>query len=156
MRGPRSKLSRSAGRLEIHLSFRCGHSCGAAGGHERFQVSAASLDQGFGPNVQEIVAHDLAQPTSVSHQARGHGAFDVQLRLPAPCVSVCSFASLHRWPRGWLAAHIAYRYSDLSCSIGFGRRFLYLRPAGAAPADMDEGDSFSAMSAGFGNWSFAQ
>src|SRR5437870_13334759 len=156
MRGPRSELSRPAGRLEIHLPFRRGHSCGVVRGHERFLVSAASLDQGFAPNVQEIVAHDLAQPASVSHQARGHGAFVVLLRLPAPCVSVCPFASLHRWPRVWLAAHSAYRYSDLSCSIGLGGGFLYLRPAGAASADLDEGDSFSAMPARFGNWSLAE
>src|SRR5437588_13065648 len=156
MRGPRAELSRPAGRLEIHLSFRCGHSCGVACGHERFQVSAASLDQGLGPNVQEIVAHDLAQSASISYQARGHGTFDVQLRLPAPCVSMYSFASLYRWSRGWLAAHSAHRYSGLFCGIGFGRRFLYLRPTGAAPADMDEGDSFSAVSARFGNWSLAE
>src|SRR6516162_8370995 len=156
MRGPRSELSRSTGRLEICLSFRCCHPGGVAGGHERFQVSAASLDQGLGPNMQEIVAHHLAQSASVSNQAGGHGAFDVEFCLPASCFSLCSSASLHWWARGWLAAHSAHRYPDLYCSLGFGCCFLYLRPAGVASADMDEGDSFSAVSACLGNWSLAE
>src|ERR1051325_1303497 len=99
---------------------------------------------------------DLAQPASVSNQNRGDWAFNVQLRLPATCFSLCSFASLLGRPRRRLAAHSADRYSDLYCSIGFRCHFLYLRPAGVASADMDEGDSLSAVSACFGNWFIAE
>jgi cellulose synthase/poly-beta-1,6-N-acetylglucosamine synthase-like glycosyltransferase len=59
---PGFKLSRSACRLEIHLSFRCRHTGGAACRHERLQISAASLDQGFRPDMQEVVAERLAEP----------------------------------------------------------------------------------------------
>ena len=42
---------------------------------------------------KKLLADDLAQPASVSDQARGDGAFDVQLRIPASCL-FCVFFSI--------------------------------------------------------------
>jgi len=100
-----------------------------AGRHERLQIPAASLDERFDSNVQEVVTDNLAQPSAVSDQARSDRAFNVEFRLPAACLSVRPLASLDRSARGWLAPHGARRYSDFSCSIGLGRGVLYLRSA---------------------------
>src|SRR5439155_19045051 len=51
VRVSRSQLSRPAGGLEIHLSFRRCNSGGTAGRHERLQLSAASLDQRLRPDL---------------------------------------------------------------------------------------------------------
>ena len=83
-RGSRPELSRAAGRLEIRFSSRCGHAGGVAGGHERLQVPAASLDQGLDPDVQETIAHHLASQLPLPIKLEATGAFDVQFRLFAP------------------------------------------------------------------------
>src|SRR5205085_10594184 len=59
----RPQLSRAAGGLEIHLPARRDHAGRIAGGHERLQIAATSLDERFGPDLQEIASHHLAQPT---------------------------------------------------------------------------------------------
>ena len=150
------ELSRAARGVEVCLSGRRCHPGRVAGGHERLQVAATSLDQGFGPNVQEIVTDNLAQPAPVSHQGRSYWPFDVELCLLAPCSSVRSFASIHRRASGWLAAHLPCGRSVFSCRVGPRGRVLYLRPTRAPSADMDEAASFSAMPARLGNWPFAE
>src|SRR5439155_25232792 len=125
MRGPRSELSGPTRGLEVHLSFRRRHSGGVAGRHEWVQVPAASLDEGFNPDMQAVVAEHLAKPVTLSNYARSHRAFDVEFRIPAAGNSLHPFISFHRWTSGWLGSHSGRRHSDLPGSIGFCWPFLH-------------------------------
>ena len=156
VRGPRSQLSRPVGRLEIHLSSRRCHSGRAAGRHEWLQVSTAPVDQRFHSNLQETIAYNLAQSASLSHQARSNRPFDVELRLPAACVSMCPSASVRRSASGGVGAHNAGGFSCFSCGVGLGSRFLCLRSTRAASAYLDAGNSFPTVSACPRRWSVAE
>src|SRR4029077_11772761 len=156
VRGPRSELSGATRGLEFHLSLRCRHSGGAAGGYEWIQVSAASLDEGFSPDVQEVVAECLAEPATLSNKSGSHRAFDVEFRLPAAGNAVRPFISFHWWTSGWLGSHSAGRHSDFSRGIGVGWAFLHLCPTRVASPNMDQRDPFSAMFACTRNRSLAQ
>src|SRR5437867_4409616 len=65
-------------------------------------------------------------------------------------------APLIRRARGWLVADAANRCSDFPGGLSLGSDFLYLRTAGAASANVDERDSFSAVLARPWHWSFAE
>src|SRR5262249_31112296 len=143
-------------RLEVRLPFRRCHSSGAPRGYERVQVSAASLDERFSPDVQEVVAERLANPATLSNKAGSHRASDVEFRLPAAGNSLRTFVSFHRWTSGGLGSHSAGRHSDFSRGISVGRPFLHLCPTRVASPNMDQRNPFSAMFAGIGNWSLAQ
>src|SRR6187399_1530372 len=106
--------------------------------------------------MQKVVAERLAQPLAVSNKVGGHRPLDVQFRLPAAGNALRAFISCDWWTAGWLASHAAGRYSDVSRSIGLGRAFLHLCPAGIASPNLDQRTSFSSVFACIRNWSLAQ
>ena len=101
----------------------------AAGGHERLQVAAASLDEGLDPDLQEAAADDLAQPTPISPQARGDGAFNLELRIPPACLFMRAAPSLHWRAAKRLAANAPGRRPDLSDRLPLRGGLLHLRAA---------------------------
>ena len=144
-RRSRSQLPGAARGLEVHLPAERGHAGGTAGGHERLQVAAASLDERLDPDLQETAAHHLAQQAALAAQTGGHGAFNLQLRIPPACLFMCAAPSLHGRAADGLAADVPRRRPDLPHRVAFGRRLLYLRAARAASPHLDEGDSSFAL-----------
>ncbi len=112
--------------------------------------------KGFDPNLQEIAPDDLAQQPSAQHQDRGHGAFDLKLRLPSAGLFVRAAPSFDRWAGDWLGSNAPSRRPDFPDRFRFRRRLLYMRAAGAEPAHLDEGNSPPARLAGSWRRSFAQ
>ena len=80
------------------------HAGGAAGGHERLQVAAASLDQRLDPDLQETASHDLAQQPAADDQDRGDRASHLEFRLPAAGLFLRAAPSLRAAGRraGWV------------------------------------------------------
>src|SRR5256886_4959840 len=83
-------------------------------------------------------------------------AFYVELRLLAACFLMRPLAPLIRHARRRLVADAANRCSDFPSGVSLGSDFLYLRAAGAASANVDERDSFSAVLARPWHWSLAE
>ena len=122
------------------------HAGRAAGGHERLQIAAASLDEGLDPDLQEAAADDLAQQAALPDQTRGDRRISPRTS-PTSCSLVfacsCIPPSAGRSRAGSACCSSTSRSSSRPrCSVG---GLLYMRATRAASAHLDEGDPAPAL-----------
>ena len=97
---------------------------------------------------QKIASHHLAQPTSSHDKDRGNGALNLKLRIPLASLFMRASPSLKRRTANGPGPDASRRCADLPDRVRLRRGLLCLRPTGAAPAHLDEGNASSAVPAG--------